>query len=89
MLERTLSISDFKAQCLDLLKQIGDRRIGKLTVTRHGKPVAVVTAPPNPQEDINALYGCMRGMAIIAEGADLTEPAFEGEIVAERGLLHL
>lgn len=89
MIEQTLSVTDFKAHCLDLLKQIGDRRIGKLTVTRHGKPVAVVTAPPDVKFDARQLYGSMRGMITIAEGADLTEPVFEGEIIAESGLLHL
>jgi hypothetical protein len=89
MTERTFAISDFKAKCLDILKQLGDRRIDKVTVTRHGKPVAIILPPPPAEDDLIGLYGSMRGRAFIDPDIDLTAPVFEGEILAEKGILHL
>ena len=89
MTERTFPISDFKAKCLDILKQLGDHRLDKVTVTRHGKPVAIILPPPPAEEDAKAIFGCMRGRTFFDPDIDLTAPVFEGEILAEKGILHL
>jgi prevent-host-death family protein len=89
MQDQSLSISDFKTRCLDLLKQVGEGRIGTLTVTRHGKPVAVVTAPPSQVDEARSVFGAMRGKVHIPASVDLTDPVYEGDSVAGRGLLHL
>ena len=88
MVEQVFAISDFKAKCLDILKQLGEHRIDKVTITRHGKPVAIVL-PPVDADAAKSIYGAMRGSVFIPEGLDLTAPVFEGEIVAESGKLHL
>ena len=84
----TVSASEFKAKCLDLLYQVNDGRIGRLVVTKRGKPVAVVTAPPVTEEAVRRFLAGMRGSVIIPEGVDLTEPALDEPMDAELGILH-
>ena len=84
----TLNASEFKAKCLDLLDQVDDGRIGRLIVTKRGKPVAVVTAPPVTEEAVRRFLAGMRGSVIIPEGVDLTEPALDEPMDAELGILH-
>jgi prevent-host-death family protein len=79
---RTITATEFKATCLDLLDQVGSGAITRLTVTKRGKPVAVVTAPPEQQHPFDVLYGMMAGSVIIPPGFDLTAPAFEGVMEA-------
>ena len=84
----TVSASEFKAKCLDLLYQVNDGRIGRLVVTKRGKPVAVVTAPTVTEEAVRRFLAGMRGSVIIPEGVDLTEPALDEPMDAELGILH-
>ena len=88
-MEETISVTNFKARCLDLLKRLGQRKLEKVTVTRHGEVVAVITPPPSKAESIRDLHGFMKGTVIIPEGMDLTEPTLdEEELDAARGILH-
>ena len=42
---KTISVTEFKAHCLELLNEVA--RTGEpLTLTRHGKPTAMVVPPP-------------------------------------------
>ena len=84
----TVAASEFKAKCLDLLDQVHDGRIARLVVTKRGKPVAIVTAPPPDAAAIASAYGSMRGTVLIPEGFDLTEPALDEPMDAELGILH-
>jgi prevent-host-death family protein len=79
---RIITATEFKATCLDLLDQVGSGAITRLTVTKRGKPVAVVTAPLPERAHIEALFGSMAGSVIIPPGFDLTAPAFEGVMEA-------
>jgi len=84
----TLNASEFKAKCLDLLDQVNDGRIGRLVVTKRGRPVAVVTAPPVSEDAVRRFLAEMRGSVIVPEGVDLTEPALDEPMDAELGILH-
>ena len=86
-MEETISVTNFKARCLDILKRLGQRKLDKVTVTRHGTVVAVIT-PPSKEELIRAVHGSMRDMTIIPEGLDLTAPVLDEALDAERGILH-
>ncbi len=55
-------------------------------VTRRGKIVAIVKPPAAEEQEAKAVHGAMKGMAVIAPGVDLTEPAFEDAIEAAEGL---
>lgn len=85
----TISASEFKATCLDILKRLGDRRLKQVTVTRRGKPVAELYPPTADEIAAKSLYGFMEGTVHIPPDFDLTAPIFDGEIVAESGKLHL
>ena len=84
----TVSVTEFKAKCLDLLDQVNERRVSRLDITRHGRIVAVVTPPPCTEEDAWALHGCMPNSVIIPEGVDLTDPVLDEPLDAEAGILH-
>lgn len=87
-MEETLSVSEFKAKCLDLFDRLSKNRLRKVTVTRHGKPVAVVTAPMSAEAEARAVHGSMAGMVSIPPGLDLTAPVIGEEFDAVRGILH-
>ena len=64
----TISISKFKATCLEVLKLV--QQSGKpITVTRRGVPVAQVIPPPRLAQN---WLGCMAGEARVT--GDLLEP---------------
>lgn len=87
-MEMTLSASEFKAKCLGIMKRLGDNRLTRVTVTRHGKPVAVMIPPAIDEETARSVFGSMAGTVHIAPGVDLTEPIFEGEMDAVKGILY-
>ena len=80
-----IAVTEFKAKCLALFKELEARRLDKVVVTRRGKPVAELTPPHREMPD---LYGCMKGRVIIPPGVDLTEPVLDVIPDAERGILH-
>ena len=86
-MEIVISASDFKAKCLDIFKRLGEHRITRVTVTRRGKPVAVLTPPEISEATARAVFGSMAGSVHIPAGFDLTAPVFDGEIEAVRGFL--
>jgi prevent-host-death family protein len=87
-MEETISVTDFKARCLDLLKRVGQRRLERITVTRHGEVVAVITPPPVPRQSIRDLHGFMKDRTIVADGLDLTAPTLsEDDLDAARGVI--
>lgn len=79
---KTISASEFKATCLDLLDQVGSGKISQLTVTKRGKPVAVVVPPAADRHPFDVLFGMMEGSVIAPPGFDFTEPAFKGVMEA-------
>jgi antitoxin (DNA-binding transcriptional repressor) of toxin-antitoxin stability system len=75
--ELTLSVSEFKAKCLDIVKRLGERRLRKVTITRRGKPVAELTPPRVGPTSKGSILGCMKGSVVVPPGLDLTKPALE------------
>lgn len=87
-MEETLSVSQFKARCLDLLKRLGRRQLERVTITRHGEVVAVVTPPPTRAESIRELHGFLKDRTFIPDDLDLTAPtSSEEEFNAARGTM--
>jgi len=80
-----ISVSEFKAKCLAIFKDLEAHRLEKVVITRRGKPVAELGVPVPQARKVPPLYGCLAGRAIIPPDLDLTEPIFEGEIEAETG----
>ena len=85
---RTISASDFKAKCLNILDHLSDNEIGQVTITKRGRTVGVLFPPGQEARVLADLYGSMRGSVIIPEGFDLTEPVLDEPLDAEQGILH-
>ena len=54
---RMVGAAEFKARCLELLKDVHQRH-APLVVTKHGKPIVRIVAY---EEDIPETFGSMRG----------------------------
>ena len=85
---KTISATEFKAKCLEILDQLSAREIETLTITKRGKPVAVLTAPQSEEDAIRNIHGSMRGSVIIPDGFDLTAPILDEPFDADAGILH-
>jgi prevent-host-death family protein len=72
--EETISASEFKAKCLDILSQLGARKVTRVTITKHGRPVAILTPPDTAEEAVRGLHGFMKGSVVGLDDIDLTEP---------------
>jgi prevent-host-death family protein len=86
-MDRTMTASDFKARCLDVLDQLAARKLASVTITKRGRPVAVVR-PPDIEADFPPLFGSMRGTFTIPEGVDIDGPILDEPLDAELGILH-
>ena len=82
-----MTASDFKARCLDVLDQLAARKLESVTITKRGRPVAVVR-PPVTQAELPSLYGCMQGTVTIPEGVDIDGPILHEPLDADDGILH-
>lgn len=83
-----LTATEFKVTCLEVFDRLASRELERVEVTKRGKVVAVLT-PPDAQTDwLDSFQAAMVGTVTIPEGADLTEPSFDGVMDAELGILH-
>ena len=80
-----VSATEFKARCLAIFKDLEARRIGRVLVTRRGRPVAELTPP---RTELPTLWGAHRGSVEVAAGTDLTAPVVDEELDAAAGVLH-
>jgi len=69
-----VSASEFKTRCLAIFKDLEARRVGRVLVTRRGRPVAEVTPP---RTRLPTLWGVHRGSVEVEPGTDLTAPLLE------------
>jgi len=67
---KKVSISTFKAECLQLLDEVSRTKEG-LTVTRHGKPLVIIA--PAKEHQSRKEFGIAKGTIEIKE--DIIEPA--------------
>jgi prevent-host-death family protein len=85
--ETTISASEFKAKCLEILNQLSARKLTQVTITKRGRPVAVLTPPKEARDDVRKLYGCMKGTVVGLDEIDLTEPILQEKFLAEDGII--
>jgi prevent-host-death family protein len=84
----TVSATEFKAKCLDLLNQVGARQIERLEITKRGKVVAVLIPPTSQADAVQRLHGFLRGSVVVPSGVDLTASSLDDPLDAARGELH-
>jgi prevent-host-death family protein len=65
----TIAVGEFKAKCLRIMDEVQTTR-NPVTITKRGKPVAVLT--PYPEETPAPLFGRMKGRVRVTD--DLIEP---------------
>ncbi len=85
---KTVSASEFKAKCLDILDRVHARELERVVVTKRGVPVAVLVAPPAKAVEVEQLHGFLRGSVVVPPGLELTAPVAEEAFRADEGELH-
>jgi len=88
MATQTISASEFKAKCLEILDRLRDHSLDRVVVTKRGRPVAVVTPPEVDAKDVRELRGFLRGTVVVPKGVDLTEPLLDEPFDSQDGVLH-
>lgn len=81
----TLTTTEFKRKCLAVMRDLESRKLSRVVVTRHGKPVAELRPT---KRKVPALWGCMRGTVRIGDDVDLTAPFIDEPFDAHQGILH-
>lgn len=75
--EQTISATEFKAKCLELMEQGALRRLDRVHVTKRGKPFVTLTLTPDePPLAADALFGCMKDRTIIPDDYDWDAPIY-------------
>jgi prevent-host-death family protein len=82
----SMSASDFKAKCLDVLDRVGDGEMSQVAITKRGRVVAMLVPAVPPT--LASLHGFMRGSVVVPEEVDLTDAVCADALSAEDGLLH-
>jgi prevent-host-death family protein len=85
---KTISATEFKATCLQVLDRVQSGEFSRVEVTKRGRVVAVLSPPPVAMELAKGLHGALRGRVAIPEGFDLTAPVLDEPTDAELGVLH-
>ncbi len=83
-----ISATEFKAKCLELLDKVAGRKITRITITKHGRPVALLMPPASREEEALSLFGFMRGRVGAPAGFDFTAPVVDEPLHAQQGRLH-
>ncbi len=85
---QSMTATEFKATCLDVLDRVNSGEIEELAITKRGTVVAVLHRPKVTLAEARALFGCMKGTLGIPDDLDLTAPVCDPEEWdAERGVL--
>lgn len=79
-MKRYISATEFKAQCLAILDQVGESG-DSLTITKRGKPVAVLG--PVPKKPRRSIEGILAGKVRMSDDIVDFNMADDWEIVRE------
>jgi prevent-host-death family protein len=80
--------TEFKAKCLSILDRLAARNLTRVTITKRGKVVAVLTPPDDSERAVRQLHGFLRGSVISSPGFDFTAPVLDEPLSAEDGEVH-
>lgn len=83
-----IAASEFKAKCLELMDRLAARKLNRIVVTKRGRPVAVLSPPPTPEEIADGLFGCLKGRMVAPADFDFTAPVLDEPLDAAEGRLH-
>jgi len=85
---QTVSASEFKAKCLDILDRIRNREVERVVITKRGVPRCRPRPPPTQAGEVERLHGFLRGSVVIPAEVDLTAPVAEEPFAADAGETH-
>jgi prevent-host-death family protein len=85
---QSYTATEFKAKCLDILDRVAAHKFTRVTITKRGKIVAVLTPPDDPEAAVRQLHGFLRGSVIAPPDFDFTMPALDEPLSADNGKLH-
>ncbi len=75
--EKTVSATEFKAKCLDLIEQGALRQLDRIHVTKRGKPFVTLTVTPDEAPlAADSLFGAMKGSTNIPDDYDWDAPLY-------------
>ena len=80
----TIGAAEFKACGLELLDRLSAREVLRVTITKRGRPVAMLVPPEDAQDVVRQVHGFMRGSVAIPPGTDLAAPGMDEPFDAER-----
>ena len=84
----TIGAAEFKPRCLEILDRLSAREVSRVTITKRGRPVAVLVPPDDAQDAVRRIHGFLRGSVVIPPETDLTAPALDQPFDAADGRLH-
>lgn len=73
--EETIAITKFEPRSLELIEEVAAGRLGRVVLTKRGKPIAAVV--PLQGARVPSLRGSLKHMMEPVPGVDLTEPTGE------------
>ncbi|MBX3476453.1 MAG: type II toxin-antitoxin system prevent-host-death family antitoxin [Brevundimonas sp.] len=86
--EVVITATEFKAKCLDLIDRLQRGALRKVTITKRGKPAAVVNqAQAEEAFDLRRMVGAMKGTVIAPAGFDWTAPMDLDPLDSENGII--
>jgi prevent-host-death family protein len=72
--EETIGVTEFKPRSLELVERVASGKIGRIVLTRRGRPVAALVPVGEPAGE---LFGALRHLMEPVPGVDLTAPTGE------------
>ena len=85
---QSYTATEFEAKCLDILDRLAAHKLTRVTITKRGKVVAVLTPPEDSESAVRQLHGFLRGSMIAPAGFDFTAPVLDEPLSAEDGEPH-
>jgi antitoxin (DNA-binding transcriptional repressor) of toxin-antitoxin stability system len=70
------------------MDQLATRKLDRIVVTKRGRPVAILTPPPTPEEVAEGLFGCLKGRLVAPADFDFTAPVLDEPLNAAEGRLY-
>ena len=83
--EKTISVTEFKAKCLELIEAGATHRLERVHLTKRGKPyVTLEVKAKGASPDFESIFGCMKGTTGIPEDFDWETPLYTADELAEQ-----
>ena len=81
----TVSVTEFKAKCLEFFDRLSGRDLDRIEVTKRGRVVAVVRPPEATADSIGRLHGWQKGSVVMPTDFDWTAPVLDEAWIEDEG----